>query len=104
MAKSYKDEDLILEPIEDDFDESGGEVLSEHSFKIKANKLVRDAAASKIPVFVAYYSQNEDKYIYNGMLPEEVGCESQYGKFYEFLRLCMNFNKDETIKLIKISD
>lgn len=66
----------------------------EHEIKISANRLVREAGNAGIPIFVAYYSETEG-YVFNGMLPEELGVESQYGKFNEFMRTCIGFNKDE---------
>ena len=73
----------------------------EHKIKIMMNELVREAAKEGIPIFGLYYSEKEG-YVYNGMLPEELGVESEYGKFNEFLRICMGFNKEEFFKTQRV--
>ena len=49
------------------------------------------------PVFVAYYVQGKG-YQYNAQFPEEIGTPElvpEFGKFNEFLRVCMDFNKED---------
>ncbi len=74
----------------------------EHDLKIEINKLVKKAKDEGIPTFFIYYSP-EDGYVYHGCLPEEivnkdVDVSSEYQKFYEFLRVCIGYNKDEFLK------
>lgn len=72
----------------------------EHNLKIQLNQLVKDCLEHNIPIFIAYYSDTE-KYIYNGVMPEEIDKPElyhQYGKFDEFLRTCIGFNKEEALK------
>ncbi len=74
----------------------------EHDLKILLNRVVKDCAENAIPIFIAFYSPN-DGYVYNGVLPEEIDDEeidvsSEYGKFFEFLRICIGYNKEEFLK------
>lgn len=77
----------------------------EHELKIALNKLVREAGAAGIPIFTAYYSQDEG-YVFNGMLPEEIGTDSvksEYGRFDQFMRICLDFNKEDAFKAERIT-
>ncbi len=73
----------------------------EHDLRIDVNKMTREAKEHGIPIFIAFYSPL-DGYVYNAVLPEEVedenlakDLESEYGKFNKFLRICMDFNREE---------
>lgn len=70
-----------------------------HNIKISSNQLVRLAEESKIPIFIAYYDP-EKGYQYNGLFPEEIDSpdvDSEWYKFYEFLKVCISFNKADLI-------
>lgn len=72
----------------------------EHDLKIQINKLVKECEDHGIPIFVAFYSDVE-KYFFQGLMPEEIGTPevaSQYGKFDEFFKTCVGFNKEENFK------
>lgn len=70
----------------------------EHDLKIQINAMCKEAKKNGVPIFVAYYSP-ADGYVYNGVIPEEIedvsDIKSEYGKFFAFLRICMNYNKEE---------
>lgn len=70
----------------------------EHDLKIQINAMCKEAKRNGVPIFIAYYSPS-DGYVYNGVIPEEIedaeDIKSEYGKFYEFLRICMNYNREE---------
>ena len=77
----------------------------EHEVKIELNRIVREAGNAGIPIFTAYYSQDEG-YVYNAMLPEEIASEplkDQYGRFDEFMRTCIGFNKADAFKAEKVN-
>ncbi len=74
--------------------------ISPHDLRIVVNRIVTLAGNGKIPILIAYYSPDKKKYEYNGMLPEEVGETSQYGKFDELLKVIINFNKDISLQTI----
>ena len=76
----------------------------EHAIKIALNQLVRDAGKAGIPILTIYFSLEDNGYVFNGILPEELGLEElkpQYGRFDDFLRICMGFNKEDAIKAVK---
>ena len=67
-----------------------------HEIKIATNRLVKLAEETQVPIFVAYFDSQKEDYQYNGVFPEEIGTDdvkNQYGKFYEFLKVCIGFNK-----------
>ena len=71
----------------------------EHTLKISVNDMVKNAKENGVPMFIAYYSPT-DGYVFNGVLPEEIINEdadvsSEYGKFNAFMRICMNYNREE---------
>lgn len=69
-----------------------------HTIKIMTNQLIKECERAKVPVFVAYHvrdAKGRGKYQYNAVLPEEVGVNSEYGKFQEFLKTCLGFNKED---------
>lgn len=77
-----------------------------HQIKISSNQLVKLAEDSQIPIFVAYYDPQKG-YQYNGVFPEELDAEdlaSEYGRFYEFLRVCIGFNKADLMPQMKSSE
>ena len=78
----------------------GLNVLSDHQMKIIVNRLVKMAESSKTPIFVSYFSKDEGKYVYRMTLPEEVGLRSQFGKFDDFMRICVGFNKEKYLEKI----
>ena len=63
-----------------------------HDIKITTSQLVRKCENAKIPCFVAYLVPGKG-YQYNAVLPEEIGVESEYGKFQQFLKTCLDFNR-----------
>ena len=68
-----------------------------HAVKIASNQLVKLAEENDIPIFIAYYDPKKG-YQYNGVLPEELTSEdlqSQYERFYDFLEVCISFNKED---------
>ena len=68
-----------------------------HAVKIASNQLVKLAEENKIPIFIAYYDPKKG-YQYNGIFPEEVDSEdvtSEYKRFFEFLKVCISFNKED---------
>lgn len=77
---------------------------AEHNIKIALNQIVRDAGRAGIPIFTVFYTE-EEGYVFNGILPEEIGTDnlkSEYGKFDEFLKTCIGFNKEDELKPVKI--
>ena len=71
----------------------------EHVLKTTFNAIAKEAKKQGVPFFAAYYSETEG-YVFNGVLPEEIleptpDVESQYGKFAEFMKTCMGYNKEE---------
>lgn len=70
-----------------------------HDVKINTNRLVKLAEDCQIPIFVAYYDPHKG-YQYDGVLPEEVKTEDvqgEYGRFIEFMRICINFNAEDQV-------
>lgn len=68
-----------------------------HNIKMAAKSFCRECENNNIPVFVAYYLP-EKGYQYRATFPEEIGTpevESEYGKFKEFLKVCIGFNKED---------
>lgn len=79
----------------DNVDENAGE--SHHGINMAAKNLCRDCGDMGIPVFVAYYLPGKG-YKYRATFPEEIATpevQSQYGKFKEFLKVCIGFNKED---------
>ena len=76
-----------------------------HEIRIATNRLVKLAEETDIPIFIACFDPQYKDYQYNALFPEEVGTEdvkSEYGKFDEFLRICIGFNKEEFMpKIVK---
>lgn len=73
-----------------------------HAVKIATNQLVKLAEDNEIPIFIAYYDPKRG-YQYNGIFPEEIensDAESQYGRFMEFLKVCISFNKEDNTPTI----
>jgi len=74
-----------------------------HAMKIASNQLIKLAEENKIPVFVAYYDPKKG-YQYNGLFPEEIDSldvTSQYNRFYEFLKVCVGFNKEDLTPVVR---
>lgn len=68
-----------------------------HEAKIMTNQYIKKCQEMEIPVFVAYFIPGKG-YQYNAYFPEEIGTQeikSEYGKFNEFLRVCIDFNKED---------
>lgn len=68
-----------------------------HEIKIAANKIVKMGEENNIPVFVVYYDPKKG-YQYNAVFAEELespDLESQYGRFKDFLKICIGFNKQD---------
>lgn len=85
----------------------GTPVKRAHDVKIEVNNLMKIANDSKIPIFVAYYAPGKG-YIYDGLFPEEIedaeDLKEQYGKFMKFLKVCIDFNKEDYKPIIKSID
>ena len=81
-------------------------ITNVHDAKIAMNALTKRFEALEIPMFVALYSGSEG-YIYDAVLPEEIGkdsCSSEYGRFLKFLQVVIDFNKEDYIPIVKISE
>lgn len=76
---------------------------TEHNLKILVNRLVKSCKEEQIPMFIAFYSE-KDGYQYNGVMPEDVGVSSEYGRFIQFLRTAVAFNKEDYIPTINKKD
>ena len=77
-----------------------------HDVKIGVNNLVKIAEESKIPIFIAYYAPGKG-YVYDGLLPQELESADlidQYDRFWKFLQLCIDFNKDDYKPVIKSNE
>lgn len=77
-----------------------------HQIKISSNRLVKLAEDSQIPIFIAYYDP-QNGYQYNGVFPEELDADdlkSEYGRFFEFLKVIIGFNKDDLMPQMKRSE
>ena len=73
-----------------------------HAVKIAVNQLVKLAGENDIPIFIAYYDPRRG-YQYNGLFPEEIEAPDvadQYGRFMEFLKICISFNRDDNTPTI----
>ena len=94
------------EEINEEFDRilgEDGKVIDDHEMKIILNRLSKVSEAAKIPFFAAFYAASEQKYEYRAVLPEEIGVRKEYGKFDRFMRVCLDFNKEEHMEVIKTS-
>lgn len=77
-----------------------------HNLKINANRLIKEAKESEIPMFIAYYVPGTG-YIYDGIFPEEIGTPAMkpaHGKFLKFLRDCLDFNKEDYMPHIRLGE
>lgn len=76
-----------------------------HDIKIGINRLLKDCEQAEIPIFLTYYLPGVG-YVYHGLFPEEMQSEqlqSEYGRFSEFLKTCISFNKEDYKPVIKIN-
>ncbi len=85
------------------------EIKDLHDAKIAINTLMKKFEELQIPVFIAMYAgeDNKENYIYDAVLPEEIGtekCQSQYGKFLKFMQIVIDFNKEDYMPYIKIGE
>lgn len=74
-----------------------------HFAKLKMNTFIRQLTLANIPSFVAVYIPGKG-YQYNAVFPEELemnDCDSECGKFNEFLKTCINFNKENYLPHIQ---
>ena len=83
-----------------------------HDIRIKANQLAKECKMAGMPFFLAYYNdkaQDGQRYKYAAMFPEEVYDEKkedsdlikkEFGKFIEFLRVIIGFNKADYFPVI----
>ena len=68
-----------------------------HKINMSAKKFYRECEDNNIPVFVSYYLPGKG-YQYKAKFPEEIATpevQSEYGKFKEFLKVCIGFNKED---------
>lgn len=78
---------------------------AKHELKINSNRLLKECEEAEIPIFIAYFIPGEG-YVYQGLLPEEIGTEnvsSEYGRFTEFLKTCIGFNQADVKPIIKLN-
>lgn len=78
------------------------EAPSVHEVNMQAKNLVKLCEVLGIPIFIAYYLVDKG-YKYKALLPEEIenaDVSSEYGKFAKFLRVVMDFNKEDYITKI----
>lgn len=71
--------------------------FQQHSINMAAKAFCRTCTEQNIPVFVCYYIPGKG-YKYRATFPEEIDTpevSSQFGKFKEFLRVCIGFNKKD---------
>lgn len=97
---------LTLEEISNEDELKGSSVKRAHDVKIGVNSLIKTAEESKIPIFIAYYAPGKG-YVYDGLFPEELeedDLKEQYGKFFKFLQVCIDFNKKDYKPIIKSMD
>lgn len=78
-----------------------------HDIKIKANQLAKECKMAGMPFFLSYYNDElpmGQRYKYAAMFPEEVNqpekVKSEFGKFVEFLRVIIGFNKADYFPVI----
>lgn len=74
-----------------------------HDIKILSNQLFKLCQENQIPFFLTYYHPAVG-YQYNGLFPEEIDSEnvsSEYFRFVEFLKIVVNFNKEDYKPIIK---
>ena len=88
-------------PIPEDEEHVDFHINNVHDLKIAVNRITRESGKIKVPIFFAYIIPESGKFVYNAILPEEVGAEQAYGKFNGFLRQCIGFNPDECIVKIE---
>lgn len=81
-----------------------------HEAKIAINAFTKKFEELGIPVFIAAYTGESGKldgYVYDAVLPEEIGtekCESQYQRFMQFIKVVIDFNKEDYMPYVKIND
>ena len=105
MNKNTDDFEM-LESVENESLLPGVSSNRTHDVKIAINELMKISTNSKIPIFVAYYDPGKG-YVYNGMLPQELNSPDlvdQYDRFWKFLKLCIDFNRDDYKPVIKSND
>jgi hypothetical protein len=73
----------------------------EHNLRININKMVKECEENGISIFVAYLGEHEG-WVYNAVFPEEVGEEEEYGKFNQFLRIVIGWDKEKALKQISV--
>lgn len=84
---------------ESDNEEKTNTMDKTHDVKIGSNRLIKLSEERKVPIFIAYYDPQKG-YQYDGVLPEEVqttDVHGEYGKFIEFMKVCIGFNKEEHV-------
>ena len=67
-----------------------------HVINMEIKRLCQKCEENSIPIFIAYFLKGRG-YKYRSIFPEEIGTESvqsEYGKFKEFLKVCIGFNKN----------
>lgn len=97
---------VTLSEVSNEEELKGSPVKRAHDVKIGVNNLVKIAEESNIPIFIAYYAPGKG-YVYDGLFPEELEEEdlkSQYGKFMKFLKVCIDFNRQDYKPIIKAMD
>lgn len=97
---------VALTPVTNEDKFLGSPAKRSHAVKIEVNNLMKIAEENKIPIFISYYAPGKG-YVYDGLFPEEIESPDlyeQYGKFMKFLKVCIDFNKDDYKPVIKSND
>lgn len=74
-----------------------------HELHMRVKNLCKYCEENGVPVFIAYYLAAKG-YLYRGVFPEEINTEdvlSEYGKFKQFLKVCIGFNEEDYKPQIK---
>lgn len=69
----------------------------EHYINMLSKDFIRKCEECGIPAFLAYYLPIKG-YRYKAIFPEEIDNEnvqSEYGKFNQFLKVCLGFNRKD---------
>lgn len=73
----------------------------EHGLRININRIVKECEENGIPIFIAYLGEHEG-WVYNAVFPEEVGETEEFGKFNDFLRIVIGWDREKALKQISV--
>lgn len=77
-----------------------------HRINIGARNFCKECERNGIPIFLAYFLPGKG-YRYRAAFPEEIETESvksEYGKFKQFLKVCIDFNKNDYDAGVSVSE